>query len=799
MKQNKKQEFSWYGSLYKTREEKRVTLGWLDAFIKGNYLQFITKEIRRLSAEGRHQEAKRTKLQLPAIAVSALFPGERQKEQAGEHTGYVLVDVDGMKTPVAEYMERSKGLPWLALAYVSARGGGVHLIFRVETDTVHHAETCLALYDIVETTLGEAVDRGCTDITRTSLVCWDTDCYYNPEAETFRMEAAVDTHPGPAVDTPPAPSREGKSYSTHCEKKMATKMEPLTETERLDLYLDQADLGHSWVKGQRHARLVSLAFCLNRAGFGQQAVENECVRRHAEPDFDAKEIAKTIASVYGKARAEHGTNRRENKALNEKKFAIPATFATKDTGKYPPAENEADISTNQHVTPELSYVDQALFNAAPTLLRDMIRPGLEGRQRDMAIVAALAMISTVMPRVKGNYHGDSVAPMLYLYVVARAGSGKGVLNGMYQLLQPWHYYVRSKSASYVKKNKEEIEAYELAAARSKKTGKPVMLTRPDEVVQMELKIAGTITQAKLVKQLSANEHYPGLMQESEIGILIEAIHNDHGKYTYLLNQIAHQEMIDRSSISGGTVSCNRPLMGLLTSGTFGQFVRLIPSADDGLFSRFLAYTFNEAPKWKLLTSEDDNIHADRYYAKVGAAILEAGIYLDNNPTFVRYTEQQRNRMNHRFSRMSEQARLFGNEDRLSVVHRLGRTHFCISMFLTALRKVERQSTLDEQVVSDIDFDIAMMFVLMFQQHMLTLGTMLKHDADFTPPSDPNIYETFFNDLPATFRTSEAKALGMFRGIPERTIDRHLGKWIHEGIISRLSAGKYLKKITKYGS
>lgn len=72
----------------------------------------------------------------------------------------------------------------------------------------------------------------------------------------------------------------------------------------------------------------------------------------------------TIASVYSKARAEHGVNRRENKTLNEKKFAIPATFATKDTEKYPPAENETDITTNQHVTPELPYVNQALFNTA---------------------------------------------------------------------------------------------------------------------------------------------------------------------------------------------------------------------------------------------------------------------------------------------------------------------------------------------------------------------------------------------------------------------------------------------------
>ncbi|WP_289006535.1 hypothetical protein, partial [uncultured Parabacteroides sp.] len=91
------------------------------------------------------------------------------------------------------------------------------------------------------------------------------------------------------------------------------------------------------------------------------------------------------------AQAEHGANRRENKVAGSKKLATLATFATKDTGKYPSVEKEEDIVVNQNVTPTLPNVDKDLFNAAPALLRDMIRPGLEGRQRDMATVSTLTM------------------------------------------------------------------------------------------------------------------------------------------------------------------------------------------------------------------------------------------------------------------------------------------------------------------------------------------------------------------------------------------------------------------------
>lgn len=70
--ENKEQHFSWYSNVYSIREEKRMTLIQIYELIKSGKLRFITKEIRRLTAEGRHKEARRMKMQLPAFVVAAL-------------------------------------------------------------------------------------------------------------------------------------------------------------------------------------------------------------------------------------------------------------------------------------------------------------------------------------------------------------------------------------------------------------------------------------------------------------------------------------------------------------------------------------------------------------------------------------------------------------------------------------------------------------------------------------------------------------------------------------------------------
>lgn len=749
-----------------------MTLSQLYDVIVGPTLKLITLEIRRLDAAGKVKPTKKAKLSLPLFAVSFLFPDERYSDQAAEPTGYVLVDVDELTTPAAEYLGRAKIFPSLALAYVSARGKGVHLIFRAATDPATHAHVCRALQDMVEATLGEPVDRGCTDLTRTSLLCWDEGCYYNPAAEPFRLPPAAPARkkvsPAPAGYLPPS------------------------EAERLGIYLNRVDERLAWVKGQRHSQLVSLAYTLNRAGFGHNAVLQACTGRYAQTDFDDREIRKVIDSVYNKSQAEHGVNRREYTPSPRSLSVTSAKSATKDTIYGSKKDSEDEYVENEPGNTLTPFFDYTLFDQAPQLLQDMIRPDLSGRQRDIALAGALVALSTITPHVTGQYHGKREAPTLYLYVVASPGFGKGILEELRKALLVWQQYIRDNSRMKVKQYEEDLEAFNHHVATARKTGKNPVLNRPVEVKQMELDIPGTITQAKLTELLSTNEHYSGLMCETEIGILVDASAQDYGKYIYLLNQIAQHETIGRGSLQNSILSCNFPLMSLLTSGTFGQFTDLIHGTDDGLFSRFLAYTIDEAPEWKDLTSIDDDPQTGNYYPALGERIKVAGIFLDEHETFVCYTEAQRKRLNRRFREMSKKVRWFRGDDELSVVHRLGNMHFRICMTLTALRKAEARNEMEKVRVLDVDFDFALMFILTFQKHIQALGSLLptgKVRGEFVDSDD---YERFYRVLPDTFQTSEALALGDSLEVKERTVKRLISRWSKEGLLVRLSRGNYRK-------
>ena len=707
------QLFSCYRKLYNLREDGKMTLVQLRDVIAGPKLKLKTLEIRRLDAAGEVDKTRKKKLSLPTFAVSFLFPDERYNDQAAEPTGYVLVDIDQLSGPVAGYFEQCKSLPFLALAYVSARGKGVHLICRAETDAATHADVCRALYDLLE-------------------------------------------------------------------------------ADRLALYLDRVDARVSWQKGQRHMQLVSLAYSLNRAGFDRLSVAQACISRYAQRDFDDREIGRVIDSVYTKSQAEHGVNRREYTPPARPLSDTNANRATREAPsgrKTDPAEERFDTEEDKSLTP---FFDYALLSQAPRLLQDMLRPDLTGRQRDIALAGALVALSTVTPHVPGQYHGHTDAPTLYLYVVASPGFGKGILQEVRKALLVWQQYIRDNSRLRVQKYEEELEAYNHHNTAARKAGKIPILPRPLEVKQMELDIPGTITQAKLTELLKTNEHYPGLMCETEIGILVDATGQEYGKYIYLLNQIAQHETIGRGSLQNSVLSCDFPRMSLLTSGTFGQFTDLIRGTDDGLFSRFLAYTIDEAPEWKDLTDIDDDPHTGSYYPALGERIKLTGIFLDEHETFVCYTDAQRKRLNRRFSAMSKKVRWFKGDDELSVVHRLGNMHFRICMLLTALRKAEAGSEVEKVRVLDVDFDLAMMFVLTFQKHIQALASLLPSGKIRDEFVDSDDYERFYRCLPDGFLTSEAVAQGDSSGVKERTVKRLLKRWSKDGLLVRLSRGNYRK-------
>lgn len=70
----------------------------------------------------------------------------------------------------------------------------------------------------------------------------------------------------------------------------------------------------------------------------------------------------------------------------------------------------------------------------------------------------------------------------------------------------------------------------------------------------------------------------------------------------------------------------RPNLALLLSGTPAMLPRLIPSTENGLFSRILMYRIPGSGTYRPLTSADDSPAASEYFESWGQRVLDIGVF-----------------------------------------------------------------------------------------------------------------------------------------------------------------------------
>ncbi len=771
--------FPYYDNLYHLRSNKELSLEEVYNLVKGNALRHVTGEIRRAIAEGNPVKAKSLKMQLPCIAVSCRFPEERRTEEAGDYLGYVLVDTDGLTCPAAEYRDRCAAIPFVAFAQVSASGNGNHLVARVKCTAEEHEDVCRSLQHFFETAFGHPTDHTCTDITRAALLCHDPEAYVNLQATAYTVE-----------------SGKMKGESEKSDKKLSTfnSQLPTDSGENLRRYLDAADCNLSWVKGQRHANLVSLAFTLNRAGFGEQAVLRECNSRYAQPDFDEKEIVKVITSAYAKGRAEHGCNRKE--------FAPQAEVSARSASSalYTPALEEKEGSPLEDK--RLEYAKEmakcfphAVYEHLPPFFLEMFTEGLTEVERSVTLMGSLGIFSAAMPKVSGSYQNAICEPPLYCCIAGAAASGKGMVNKIHKVFHVYAEGIRRESAKEVKVYNNKMKQYNFDMLKQlKSNGK--LSEEPECVRQKGIELAGNISRPRMIEQLSDNGHYASLMCETEIDVLNNSMEQDHGQYHDLLNQIFQHEQISKDTKQDKYYSIPFPRMALVFTGTEGQVTRLIHSTEDGLFSRLLCFYITEQGKWKPLTASDDSPRRGNYYNNLGHALQEIALFLDEHPTWVSYTESQRDYMNEIFPLELERLRAFGEGDKTAILFRLGMIHFRICMVLTGLRKGEQRLDIPEIKICDDDFNTATQIIFHCLKHSLVLSTLLKKDEVLKSISNPIISEELFSELGENFTTREAIEKGQILGMEKRTVESALTRWKKNGLIVRVMQGRYKRNNLK---
>ena len=702
--------------------------------------------------------------------------GSRKLEHMVRYSGCICIDLDDVLLPPEQILSQAAQLGYVKAGHISPSHTGNKLFVLVDSDQEHHLQAFEQVRAMIENDLsGVTVDISGKDANRGCFASYDPDAFYKEVAEVVHV---------PQETVPVAKKAPAVRASSYPDNSLSN-------------YIDKFEANNPFAGGGRHSFVLKLASALNSAGFDENEVMVECLRRYVEPSFAEKEIRGIVADVYRRYRSSHGSNPWCPPTASTGQKSLTSVTSLTPISENPTTEGESPLGFD--IDPDevgLPHFDRVVIDRFPGLLSDVLKVAADDREYDLMLLSSLTVLSTVMPGVSGMLKKQLYKPPFYTLIIGPSGSGKGCINVVRKLADPWQDYIFDISKAKVKEYEEQKELSDnyKAQVRAAKGKKPVGLSpeEPVPVCQKRLHMSGYTTTARMIEQLDVNSPYASFLYETELESVNNTIMQDFGGYSYVLNQAFQHERIGCSSKTNGTSFIEFPELGFLATGTPGMLLKLIPSTESGLYSRLLIYRITGRADYQPLTSVDDTMCSVRYFERLGQRVLDMAVHLEKSPTFVVFSDKQRKRLDRYFEREYNNVRVFGNDDVASVVLRHRLIIFRIAMTLTGIRKGETKGTAEEIEILDDDFDIAFHIGTRCLSHSLLVSTSLKHSDTDQRHKLPDAQVDLFDVMPDEFKTSDIIDEAGVRGISRSSVFRMLKKAQGYGLLLLVSIGYYRK-------
>lgn len=399
-----------------------------------------------------------------------------------------------------------------------------------------------------------------------------------------------------------------------------------------------------------------------------------------------------------------------------------------------------------------------------------------GRERDLLLLSTITVLSNCLPNIRGQYAGSDIYPHLYLMIIAPAASGKGLMNLPRKLIDPIHSKIR----------KDSLES----RAKCLKANKGGKSQNPDDCPEAEIKIVpANISSSELYSYLQSTKH--GLiMIESEADTLSKMLVNDWSNFSDVLRKTFHHETLSLSrKLEKEYIEINNPKLSVMVSGTPDQLQPLVKNQTNGLFSRFMIYSFDDIAPFKNVFSKDfTNQKAE--FKTASETLLELYGRLIQMPSVIEFEfslDQQQFFYDHLdFIRTD----IIENHTQSFVpnVHRAGVIWFRVAMILSAIRNGFNENYQGLVVPQDVDFYTAFSIMKVVLRHsQYTFNSMSEHGLSI---QDSQLLALVSN----IFTTKQAVNAGASMGIPERTVYDKLKQLKAKRIVKQISKGKYSQSI-----
>lgn len=427
---------------------------------------------------------------------------------------------------------------------------------------------------------------------------------------------------------------------------------------------------------------------------------------------------------------------------------------------------------------DLRIVEHLDMHKLPESVQQMVALASTPEEQDIILMATLAAASACVPNLYFTYGptGKKYYANLQCFILAAAASGKGIAN---QALE--------------------------------------MVRVIDE--QYPMLIAGDSTLPAFYKALE-EQGGCGYMHESEGSVITDIWKSSAANYNTALRKAAEHEPISRNRVKGASEIKN-PRLSMLLTGTFGQYKALVPSVENGYFSRLLTVVIRGT-----------NPFDKRYVSsKGGQSVIPKQVGLRLLRTYEQLmnagerewslTNAQKERLGEHLE--TEYGTLIGllGDNFHSAVVRMAVQIERMAMILSAMRGESGESDspekeesnrilsgtmdktdednnrphmVDTLYCSDQDYETAEMIGNKMLLHMAAAYRMIDGDAqDVVPEIKPlDQRKVLFEQLKTEYSHGDLAEEAKRQGVSKRTVERWNLSWIEIGLVEKTNHGQYRK-------
>ena len=845
-------KISEFGSV-RSKQSQTISLQEYVNKVRSDTFKAQVEEYRRLADQPGHEaEAQAVKDRMPCIVPAGVCSGGHAVKNLVKHSGLLQIDMDHTLLRTTEVCRLLCELPYVTVVHKSFSQNGVRAFVRVA------AEDVMRNYEQLYAAVGEAVSRHaahnydskCKILTQPSFYSWDADAYYNPDAETFKMQWGEETAPETgtisetAADAGGAVSRgiisevtdSGKAVSggaisevtdskrtdsgvPNSEKSVSEKsvsgtavsgiaasgtavsgtaVSGTTAPGFLVQFLNDFEHRNPFRRGERNDLALKLGRVSRSKGFSKKELEeviNLFIRRYAATDFTAEDIRQRITAGY------------QFIDSLPQKTEIPGEGSNRVHFPYDPAEppdagsEEEDLlEKNNELRAQSPYIPDSAYSGLPQFLKDCVQYASDPRERDIILLGSLNCCSALFPGVSFFYKNALYSSHFYHALVANAAAGKGVVAFILSLLDATQEYYDRQRRDQKKAFEKAQMAWEAEVHQALREHRsPDSDKKPEEPKAKYLKTSSTTSKSRLLEQLATNGELGCHMSSTEINTLISSLAQDYGKYEDILCKAAHHEEISQSyKIDGDPIVVPRPHLALIMSGTPEQFTGFFRSHENGLYSRFLIYTRQLNPHWETCAPGEGRVDLREHFHTLGKKLFEMHKLLLDSPTLVTFTPGQWERHTQQFGVWLKSALVEGKEFPTSIVFRHGLLAMRLASILTIFRKWDDYRYAKEYCCTDADFDTAMQIIATVIEHSLLLGTSLP-DTGHPPVAMRKFhqFEDVLKKLPRIFSYIDFINAAKELGISVSTAKRYLRKAVEQELVVK-QKDKYRKRRKRQG-